>query len=145
MTPIHYRGGAPALQDLAGGHVAAAVNPISESMPLAKAGTIRILAVTGSRRSTFLPDVPTMSEAGYQVAINSWLGVFLPARTPAEIVNALSAAIGEAVRSPQMIESLAKVGNEPGFQTPAEFAQRVKDDIARWGPVVKASGFVAED
>ena len=74
MTPVHYRGGAPSLQDLIGGHVAASVNPISESMSLANAGTIRILAVTGSRRSSFLPDVPTMVEAGYDVVINCGSG-----------------------------------------------------------------------
>jgi tripartite-type tricarboxylate transporter receptor subunit TctC len=145
MNPVHYRGGAPALQDLVGGHVPAAVNPISESMTQAKAGTIRILAVTGAQRSSFLPDVPTMREAGYDVVVESWLGAFLPARTPAEIVNALSAAIADAAKSPQMSESLAKFGNTPAFQTPADFAATVKADIARWGPVVKASGFVAED
>ncbi len=61
---MHYRGGAPALQDLIGGHVAASVNPISESMPLAKAGTLRILAGDGLAALAFLPDVPTMTEAG---------------------------------------------------------------------------------
>ena len=145
MTPVHYRGGAPALQDLIGGHVPASINPVSESMTQAKAGTIRILAVTGSRRSPFLPDVPTMVEAGYNVVVESWLGVFVPSKTPAEVVDALGAAIGEAVKSPAMIENLAKVGNEPRFQTPAEFAATVKADVARWGPVVKASGFIAED
>jgi tripartite-type tricarboxylate transporter receptor subunit TctC len=145
MTPVHYRGGAPALQDLIGGHVPASVNPVSESMTQAKAGTIRILAVTGSRRSPFLPDVPTMVEAGYNVVVESWLGVFVPSKTPAEVVDALGAAIGEAVKSPAMIENLAKVGNEPRFQTPAEFAATVKANVARWGPVVKASGFIAED
>src|SRR5260370_39115606 len=65
MTPVHYRGGAPALQDLLGGHVPASVNPISESLPLAKTGTLRILAATGSPRSSFLPHVPNMGQAGY--------------------------------------------------------------------------------
>src|SRR5258705_4255976 len=145
MTPVHYRGGAPALQDLVGGHVSASINPISESMSFAKAGTIRILAVTGSRRTAFLPEVPTMVEAGYNVVVESWLGVFVPAKTPADIVGALSAAIGEAAKSSQMIENLAQVGNTTAFQSPQEFAATVKADIARWAPVVKASGFVAED
>jgi tripartite-type tricarboxylate transporter receptor subunit TctC len=145
MTPVHYRGGAPALQDLIGGHVPASVNPISEVLEQARSGTVRILAVTGSRRSSFLPNVPTMSEAGYDVVIDSWLGVFVPSKTPQGIVTALSSAIDEAVRSKPMLENLAKLGNEPGFSTPAQFAAMVKADIARWGPVVKASGFVAED
>jgi tripartite-type tricarboxylate transporter receptor subunit TctC len=99
MTPVHYRGGAPALQDLLGGHVPAGINPISESLPFAKSGTLRILAVTGSQRSSFLPDVPTMAEAGYDVVVESWLGVFVPAKTPADIVDALNAVIAEAAKS----------------------------------------------
>jgi tripartite-type tricarboxylate transporter receptor subunit TctC len=145
MTPVHYRGGAPALQDLLGGHVPAGVNPISETLSFAKSGTLRILAVTGARRSPFLPDVPTMREQGYDVVVEGWLGAFVPARTPPETVRVLGAAIGEAVRAPDMAESLARFGNEPTFQTPDEFAATVRADIARWGPVVKASGFVAED
>src|SRR5947209_6901033 len=145
MTPVHYRGGAPALQDLIGGHVPASVNPISEVLAHVPSGAVRVLAVTGSQRSSFLPQVPTMSEAGYDVVIDSWLGVLVPASTPTEAVDALSSSISEAVRSQPMVESLAKLGNEPGFQGPARFAAIVKADIARWGPVVKASGFVAED
>jgi tripartite-type tricarboxylate transporter receptor subunit TctC len=145
MTPVHYRGGAPALQDLLGGHVPAGVNPISETLSLARSGTLRILAVTGVRRSPFLPEVPTMREQGYDVVVEGWLGAFVPAATPRAIVQALGAAINEAARSPDMAESLAKFGNEPAFQTPEEFAATVRADIVRWGPVVKASGFVAED
>ncbi len=145
LLPVHYRGGAPALQDLLGGHVPASINPISETLSFAKSGTLRILAVSGARRSPFLPDVPTMTEAGYNVVVDSWLGVFVPAKTPAEAVNALSSAIAEAVRSSQMVENLARVGNEPAFQTPVQFAATVKADLERWRPVVAASGFVAED
>jgi len=145
MTPVHYRGGAPALQDLLGGHVPAGVNPISETLSQARSGTLRILAVTGARRSPFLPDVPTMREQGYDVVAEAWLGAFVPAATPAATVRTLGAAINDAVRSPDMAESLARFGNEPAFQTPEEFAATVRADIARWGPVVKASGFVAED
>jgi len=145
MTPVHYRGGAPALQDLLGGHVPASVNPISEAMPHAKSGALRMLAVSGSRRSRFLPDVPTMREQGFDVVIDSWLGAFAPARTPAETVRALGAAINEVARSADYAEALAKFGNEPALQTPEEFAATVRADIARWGPVVKASGFVATD
>jgi tripartite-type tricarboxylate transporter receptor subunit TctC len=145
MTPVHYRGGAPALADLLGGHVPASVNPVSEILSFAKAGTVRTLAVTGSRRSAFLPDVPTMRESGYEVVIDSWTGLFMPARTSAVIVTALNTEIGQVLRSPRMIELLAKEGNEPALQTPAEFASAIAADLRRWGPVVKASGFVAED
>src|SRR5262245_56348913 len=145
ITPVHYRGGAPALQDLLGEHVPASVNPISETLSFARSGTLRILAVTGARRSPFLADIPTMREQGYDVVAEAWLGLFVPARTPPDVVAALSGAVAEAGRSPQMVTSLANVGNEPAFQTPEAFAATVKADIERWRPVVKASGFVAED
>jgi tripartite-type tricarboxylate transporter receptor subunit TctC len=145
LTPVHYRGGAPALQDLFGGHVPASVNPIGETMPYANSGKIRILAVASAARSKFLPNVPTMRESGYDVVVESWLGAFAPAKTPREAVRALNAAIGEAVKSPEMIDNLAKIGNEPKFQPPDEFAAGVRAEMERWGPVVKASGFVAEE
>jgi tripartite-type tricarboxylate transporter receptor subunit TctC len=86
-----------------------------------------------------------MREAGYDVVLDSWLGAFAPVKTPPDAVRALNAAIGEAVKSPAMIANLAKMGNEPKFQPPDQFAATVKADLERWGPVVKASGFVAED
>jgi tripartite-type tricarboxylate transporter receptor subunit TctC len=143
LTPVHYRGGAPAMEDLVGGHIPASVNPVSEVIELAKAGSIRILAVTGAERSAFLPGVPTMKETGYNVVVESYSGVFLPAKTANEIVDALSGAIREASRSKQMIESLAKFGTEPTYMSSGEFTAWIKAEIARWGPVVKASGFVA--
>jgi tripartite-type tricarboxylate transporter receptor subunit TctC len=145
LSPVHYRGGAPALQDLFGGHVPASVNPIGETLPHAASGKIRILAVASSERSKFLPNVPTMHESGYNVVVETWLGAFAPAKTSSEAVRALNTAIGEAVRSPDMIESLAKIGNDTKFQSPEQFAATIRADLERWGPVVKASGFVAEE
>jgi tripartite-type tricarboxylate transporter receptor subunit TctC len=143
LNPVHYRGGAPALQDVVGGHIPMSVNPLSEALPLHKAGTIRALAVTGAKRSRFMPGVPTAKEAGYEVVVESWLGVFLPAKVSADVLNALSAAMKEASQSASMKENLAKFASESTFQAPADFMQTIRDDIKRWGPVVKASGFVA--
>jgi tripartite-type tricarboxylate transporter receptor subunit TctC len=145
MTPVHYRGGAPALQDLLGGHVPSSVNPLSEIIETAKSGSIRVLAVTGPQRSPFLPDVPTFKESGYNVVVESLNGVWLPANTPNDIVTALSAAMHDASQSKAMQDSLAKFATEPAFETPAAFAETIKSEIARWAPVVKASGFVALD
>ncbi len=144
MTPVHYKGGAPALQDLIGGHVSSSVNPVGEALPFAKAGTIRVLAVTSPQRSAFLPDVPTMKESGYNVVIEAWLGTLVPSKTPADVVAKLNQAIKNAFGSPDVVQKLAALGNEPAYQSPAEFAATVKADIERWGPVVKASGFVAD-
>jgi len=145
LTPVHYRGGAPAMEDLIGGHVPASVNPVSEVMAFAKAGSIRALAVTGEKRTPFLPDVPTMKEQGFAVVVESLPGVFVPAQTPAPVVAALNAAMRKAVASQQMIDSLAKFGTEPASMTTAEYTAWIKKEIARWGPVVKASGFKALD
>ncbi len=143
LTPVHYRGGAPAMEDLIGGHVPASVNPVSEVMAFASAGKIRALAVTGEKRTPFLPDVPTMKEQGFNVVVNSLSGVYVPAKTPAATVAALNAAIRKAASSKQMIDSLAKFGTEPTSMTSAEFTAWIKDEIASWRPVVKASGFKA--
>ncbi len=144
MTPVHYKGGAPALQDLLGGHVSSTVNPVGEALPFVKAGNIRTLAVTSAKRSTFMPDVPTMKEAGYNVTIEAWLGALVPSKTPADIVSKLNLAIKDAFSAPDVVQRLSVLGNEPDYKTPAEFAATMKADIERWGPVVKASGFVAD-
>jgi len=145
LTPVHYRGGAPALQDLVGGHVAASINPISEAMPLAQAGQIRTLAVASSQRTRFLPNIPTMREQGLNVVVDSWTGVFLPAKADPKAVAALSSAIAQAVKAPEVIEANAKLGNEMTFQPQPQFVAQVKADIEKWGPIVKASGFVPEE
>jgi len=145
LTPVHYRGGAPAMEDLIGGHVPASVNPVSEVIAFAKAGKIRPLAVTGAKRSPFLSNVPTMKEQGFDVVVESYSGLFLPAKTPDPIVAALSEAVRKATASKQMSGELAKFGTEPAYLSTADFTAWIKSEIGRWGPVVKASGFVATD
>jgi tripartite-type tricarboxylate transporter receptor subunit TctC len=145
LNPVHYRGGAPALQDVVGGHIPMSVNPLSEALPLHQNGTIRALAVTGAKRSQFMPDVPTAKETGYDVVVESWLGVFLPAKASTDVLSALSNAMKQASESPAMRESLAKFASTATFQTPQQFVETIKSDLDRWDPVVKASGFVAVD
>jgi tripartite-type tricarboxylate transporter receptor subunit TctC len=144
LTPVHYRGGSPALQDLIGGHVASSINPIGETLPFAKAGSLRVLAVTSARRSSFLPEVPTMKESGYSVVIEDWLGVLVPSKTPSDIVSKLNLAIKDAFSAPDTLEKLTVLGNEPAYQTAADFAVTIRTDLERWGPIVKASGFLAD-
>jgi tripartite-type tricarboxylate transporter receptor subunit TctC len=144
LTPVHYRGGAPALQDLIGGHVASSINPVGETLPFAKAGSLRVLAVTGARRSSFLPEVPTMKESGYNVVIEDWLGVLVPSKTPGDIVSKLNIAIKDAFSAPDTREKLTVLGDEPAYQTAADFAVTIRTDLERWAPIVKASGFLAD-
>jgi tripartite-type tricarboxylate transporter receptor subunit TctC len=146
LSPVHYKGGAPALQDLLGGQIPLSVNPVGEVLPYVKSGKLRVLATTGAQRSRFLPEVPTMVESGFpQIVVEPWLGFFAPAKTPAATVSSLAAAIAEAVKIPETAQSFEKFGNEPVAIGPAAFAAAFKADRARWQPIVKASGFTAED
>ncbi len=146
LTPVHYKGGAPALQDLLGGQVPLSVNPVGEALPHLRAGKLRALAVTGRQRSRFLPEVPTMVESGYRdIVIESWIGFFTTGKTPPETVARLNAAIGEALKTPEVAAGLEKFAVEVAISSPADFAAQVKADMERWGPVVKASGFTADE
>jgi tripartite-type tricarboxylate transporter receptor subunit TctC len=146
LTAVHYKGGAPALQDMMGGQIPVSINPISELLPQLQGGKVRLLAVTSPQRSKFVPDVPTMSEAGFpNIVINPWLGFFAPARTPPEIVKRLANGIADASAFGDSQRSFIKMGMEPVAMTPVGFAAVLKEDLQRWGPIVKASGFTAED
>lgn len=146
LDQIPYKGGAPAMTDLIGGHLPANVSPAAEALPHHQAGTIRILAVTGAKRSRFLPDVPTMTELGYaDVLFQDWLGMFAPAGTPAEAVARMNAAAAAAVKSEAGVAGLGKLGMELDLATPEAFAQMVRADWEHYRRVVQASGFKPED
>jgi tripartite-type tricarboxylate transporter receptor subunit TctC len=146
LSPVHYKGGAPALQDLIGGQIPVSVNPIGELLPQLAGGKVRILAVTSPQRSKFLPDVPTMAESGFpDIVINPWLGFFAPARTPADVVKRLSNGIADACAFGDSQRSFIKLGVEPVAMTPVGFKAVLQQDLERRGPIVKASGFTAED
>jgi tripartite-type tricarboxylate transporter receptor subunit TctC len=146
LSPVHYKGGAPALQDLLGGQVPMSINPVGEILPYARSGKLRVLATTGAQRSRFLPEVPTMAESGYRdIVLAPWLGFLAPARIPAETLSRLAVAIVEATQAPDVAQSFEKFGNEPASGSPASFAATLKADLERWAPIVKASGFTAED
>ena len=144
LTPVHYKGGAPALQDLIAGHVSSSINPVGEVLPFAAADRYRALAVTAPQRSNLLPDAPTMRESGYDIVVEPWLGVLTPAKTPTTNVSAINLVGKDMFGAPAIAQKVAALGNEPAYQTSAEFAATIKADIERWGPIVKASGFVAD-
>jgi tripartite-type tricarboxylate transporter receptor subunit TctC len=146
MTAVAYRGGAPLLADVLGGQIPVSISVLGEVMPHIKSGKLRGLAVTSATRSPFLPEVPTLVEQGFKdIVVQEWLGWFVPARTPADQVQRLNALVREGLQSPEYIAALAANGLQPVTQSPDDFAKLVRSDYQRWTPIVKASGFTAED
>ncbi|HEX2334101.1 MAG TPA: tripartite tricarboxylate transporter substrate-binding protein [Burkholderiales bacterium] len=145
MTHVPYKGTAPVLQALATGEIAAASTLAADIGALARAGKARILATTGRKRSPAFPDVPTFRESGYDIEGTGWYGLFAPAATPTKVVARLSAAAVDAMRAAQVRSRLESLGLEPTGLGPRELAAIMKRDYERWGPVIKASGFKAEN
>ena len=145
LRQVPYRGSAPALTDLIGGQLPILITTSSDLVETHKGGRIRVLATSDKERSPFLPDVPTLREAGYALEAVGWYGIFAPAKTPADMVARLNKAIVTAVQAPDIRERLLAVGMQPTGTSAAEFAQIQKADSEFWAQAVKASGFVATD
>ncbi|MFN7546185.1 MAG: tripartite tricarboxylate transporter substrate-binding protein [Pseudomonadota bacterium] len=146
LAAVPYQGAAPLTNDLLGGQVPAAVTALSQVARHHRNGALRVLATTGTRRSALAPDVPTFAELGYGALEGTgWQAFHTVAGTPRPVVERLAAAIAQAVRAPEAVERLVAMGLEPVGSTPDELATRIAEDIARWAPVVKASGFRADE
>ncbi|HSA91059.1 MAG TPA: tripartite tricarboxylate transporter substrate-binding protein [Burkholderiales bacterium] len=145
MTHVPYKGTAQVLQALAAGEIAAATTLAADIGSLARAGKARILATTGAGRSPAFPDVPTFRESGYDIEGTGWYGLFAPAATPAAVAARLSAAALDAMRAPAVRSRLESLGVEPTGLGPRELAAIMQRDYERWGPVIKASGFKADN
>ncbi len=146
LKSIPYKGGAPLLQDLLGGQIPVAFNVISEVLVHIKSGKLRSIAVASPQRWAAVPDVPTLMELGYKdIAAVEFLGWYAPAKIAPEFVRQLNAAVQEALVTPEMQDVFTRTGLIPLRESPEAFAARVKAEIERWGPIVKASGFKPED
>ena len=145
IVHVPYKGSAPSLTALIAGQVQLSfVNPLAIGQYV-KSGRLRALGVAGAKRTTFLPDVPTLKEAGVEgVEVPLWFGLLAPAATPREIVHALAAAVAKGAHSPDMQKKLLDQGAEPVGNTPEEFSAMLKEEVARWAEVVKTSGARAE-
>ncbi len=138
MVHIPYKGNAPALTDLAGGHVDLLFNGLTSAMPLIKGGKARALAVTSLTRTGSLPDLPTLDELGLKgFQAVAWNGMSAPARTPKDIIAKVNADVLKVVRSPELIERLKAEGSDPVGSTPAEFGAFLRDEILKWAKVIK--------
>jgi len=140
-----YRGTQPAMLDLLGGNISAVSGPIGDITQHLPTGKIRILGVSGTKRSSFAPDVPTFGEQGLKdMAFSEWFAFFLPAKAAPETVNRLNAAMKSALATKEVIDGLHGFGLEPMWSSPTELAELLKKDTAMWAPIVKRIGFTAE-
>jgi tripartite-type tricarboxylate transporter receptor subunit TctC len=140
-THVPYKGAPPALTDLASGRVQVMFSTVPAAMSMIKSNLIKPIAVSTQARDSSLPEVPTILESGITgYDVQFWYGVFVPVGTPKEVIAKLADSIAQTVKSPDVIESLAKQGATPGAMTQAQFGDYVKSEVERWGRVVKESG-----
>lgn len=147
LTPIPYKGGAPLVTDLVGGHVSLSTDALASQLELHRSGKVRILALSGTKRIAALPDVPTAREAGINAFdhANAAYGAYVPAGTPPDVVKKLESALIAAVRSPQVKEALSRGGLEASGLPGKDLARILDEERRFWRPIVQASGFRSED
>ena len=145
MTHVPYRGSAPAMTDLAGGQIAAVLSPVTEALPLHNAGKVRIIATAGAARSTFVQGVPTLKEAGIDIDVPLWFGLYAPASTPAATLAKLRAAVVQSLSTPEAAQKMKALGLVPAASQPQEQLALQRKESQLWEKAVKLSGFTPED
>jgi len=135
---VPYKGNAPALTDLVGGHVDLVFNGLTSALPLIKSGKLRPLGVTSLKRAGALPDVPTVDEQGLKgFQAVAWNGLNAPGRTPKEIVAKLNADVLKVIRSPELVDKLRAEGSDPVGNTIDQYGAFLREEIAKWAKVIK--------
>jgi tripartite-type tricarboxylate transporter receptor subunit TctC len=143
---IPYKGSAPMLNDLLGGQINLAIAAAVSALPHIKSGRLRALAIGDSKRSTVLPDLPTVAEAGvpgYQAVI--WSGMLAPAKTPRAIIDRIHDEVVRIVLAPEFKERLVQLGADPVGSTPEQWGEFIKTEIDKWGKIAKLAGVKAGD
>lgn len=145
LKHVPYRGTVPSVTDLVGGQIAAAMNPSGDYIQHVKTGRVRVLALSGNKRSPHQPDVPTFTELGFpDVTCEEWFGFYAPAKTPGNVIASANAAITAALKDKSVVDALATVGLVANGTTPQAMAADQKAEFERWGPLVKQIGFTSE-
>ena len=145
LVHIPYKGVNLAMQDVLAGNVHLVFIGIPAAAPHIKAGKLRALALVAPQRSSALPDVPTVAEAGLRdFEVTTWYGVLAPAGTPRNVISRLNAELVKIMHSPELKEKLAATGTEPHTSTPEEFAAYIQREIVKWGEVVRKAGVKAD-
>jgi tripartite-type tricarboxylate transporter receptor subunit TctC len=139
LTHVPYKGAAPAFTDMLGGQVQTMFTTTASAQPYTSTNKLRALAVTGPHRSPMMPDVPTFAEAGVPLDVSVWIGISVPAGTPAPIVERLNAEFNKALAAPDVKAKLAQLGVDPVGGSSAAFTQFVKGDAERWAKIVKSA------
>ncbi|MEW6121470.1 MAG: tripartite tricarboxylate transporter substrate binding protein [Pseudomonadota bacterium] len=140
ITHVPYKGAAPMLTDLVGGHIPIGFDNLPSAMPFIESGKLRAIAVTTAKRWPGAPNIPTIAETvpGYEVS--GWFGILAPAGTPPAIVDLIQRTVADAVAKPEVRKQLEAVGAEPVANTPAAFAKQIEADVARWKTVADTTG-----
>jgi tripartite-type tricarboxylate transporter receptor subunit TctC len=145
MRHVPYKGSNPAMMDVLAGNVDLMVSSIPSAMGQIRSGKLRALAVTSARRSSSLPEVPTVAESGYPgFDVSTWYGLFVPAGTPKEVVTRVNAEVNKLLATPEMKAAIVAQGAEPQAMTPEQFGTLLKTDYAKWRGIVEASGVKIE-
>jgi tripartite-type tricarboxylate transporter receptor subunit TctC len=145
IVHVPYKGGGPALADVAGGHVPLFFGTMTSTRDLVKSGRLRALATTTSRRSPSWSEIPTVAESGVPgFEVSAWFGVLAPAGTPGPIIARLSAELTRMLRNREVREGLLAQGSDPVGSTPEEFGRHLRNEIDKWSKVVQASGLRAD-
>jgi len=145
MVEIPYKGAAPAMTDLLGGHITMAALSIASGMPQIQAGKLRGLAVTSAKRNSALPDVPTVAESGFpDFDASGWLGILVPNGVPPAIIARLNTEIGKVMQNPEVRRALIAQGVEARTSTPEEFGAMMKSETAKWHKIAQDAGIKPE-
>jgi tripartite-type tricarboxylate transporter receptor subunit TctC len=137
MTHVPYKGGGPAMVDIIAGHVPVLFSTLTQVLPHQRSGKLRVIATGGAKRSPALPDVPTVIESGVNYEVTIWWGVLGPKGLPPALANGLNATIAKILAEPETKKRLAAEAAEPLVVSPAEFAQIIQKDIAKWTKVAR--------
>ena len=145
LKAVHYRGNTPIVNDLVAGQLPMGSLALADALEQHKAGKLRVVGISGAERSEFLPDMPTFREQGFDVLASGSYSVWAPAKTPAAVVDQLRRVAAEAMHAPGVKERLLAMGFKPTGTTPEVLARAIRAETDYWRPLVRASGFKAED
>jgi tripartite-type tricarboxylate transporter receptor subunit TctC len=146
LVHVPYKGAAPAMTDLVSGQVHMSFAPVANVVPFARAGKLRLLALTGAKHSAFAPGTPTLAESGLPgFDVWTWYAILVTAGTPEDLVNRLHAALVRIAQNPQLKEQLANIGiDAEASASPAEARAYRAAEVEKWGKLVRAIGVKAE-